>query len=123
MKLYLKRDLTLISSLDSSLDTERLLDQVHVNVSAQRHTILEGPLIVRFRTLGLNVLLDSKDLRLILDKFLLNVIQAVVDLILHDLVLLGIMLHSMVSHLLLQSWLVLLYHHLDRSQSNLLLFE
>lgn len=80
-------------------------------------------MIVRFRTLGLNVLLDSKDLRLILDKFLLNVIQAVVDFVLHDLVLLGVMLHGMVSHLLLQSWLVLLYHHLDRSQSNLLLFE
>ena len=57
-------------------------------------------LVVAFGALGLNVLLDGVDRRLILNKLLLDVVESVVDLVAKDLVLLGVVLHGVVGHLL-----------------------
>ena len=57
-----------------SLHAQALLDQIQVDLMAQTHAILEGSLVVRFSSLCLNVLLDSVDLRLILNQLLLDVI-------------------------------------------------
>ena len=83
-----------------SLNAEALLDQVKVDVMAEGHAILEGTLVVRLCSLCLYVLLNGIDLRLILDEFLLNIVQSNVDVALKNLVLLGVVLHRVVSHLL-----------------------
>ena len=90
---------------------------------AESHAVLECALIVRFRPLGLNVLLDRIDLGLILYQLLLDVIEAVVDVRLKDLVLGSVVLHGVVSHLLLEAGLVLLQHGPDGSQPQLFTVE
>jgi hypothetical protein len=76
------------------------LDDVHIDLAAQVHAILELVLVVALCTLGLNILLNCINLRLVLDQLLLDVVQAVVDFALKDLVLLGVMLHRMERNLL-----------------------
>ena len=63
-------------------------------------------LVVALCTLRLDVLLDGVDLRLVLDQLLLDVVQAVVDFTLQNLVLLGVMLHRVEGNLLCKSILV-----------------
>jgi hypothetical protein len=75
------------------LNTERLLDQLHVDVIAKSHAVLEGSLVVRLCSFGLNVLLNGIDLRLVSNQLLLNVVKSVVDITLQYLVLLRVMLH------------------------------
>jgi hypothetical protein len=70
------------------------------------HTFLEVVLVVCFSALRLNVLLNSINLRLVVNELLLNIIQSVEYLTLEDLVLRGIMLHRMISDLLAQVVLV-----------------
>jgi len=80
-------------------------------------------LVVRFCALGLNVLLDAVDLRLVADQTLLNVVQSVVDVGLQNLVLAGFVLHSVESGLLLQLALILFNHVFDQMHALLLLLE
>ena len=74
---------------------------------AEGHTVLERTLVVGLGTLCLDVLLDRVDLRLVLNQLLLDVIQSIVNVALEDLILLRVVLHRMVCHLLLETWLVL----------------
>lgn len=67
---------------------------------------MEGALVVALGALALDVLLDGVDLGLVADQLLLDVVQAVVDVTLQDLILLGVVLHGVVRHLLRQAWLV-----------------
>lgn len=90
---------------------------------AQAHAVLEGSLVVGFRSLRLDILLDGVDLRLILDQLLLDVIQSVIDVTLQYLVFLCIMLHRMISHLLLQARLVLGEERSDLSETHLFSIE
>lgn len=90
---------------------------------AQSHAILECCLVIRFCPLCFNVLLNCIDLRFILNEFLFNIIQAVVDITLQNLVLLGVVLHCMVSHLLLETRLILLKHSTYSCKAYLLTFE
>ena len=60
-------------------------------------------LVICFSTLSFNVLLDGVNLTLIVDQFLLNVIQLVVDIRLSDLIPLSIVLHLLVSDLLIET--------------------
>jgi hypothetical protein len=85
---------------------------------AQGHAILECALIIGLSTFCLNVLLYGVDLRLILDELLLDVIESVVDVALQDLILSSVMLHRVISHLLLQTGLVLREHGSDGRESN-----
>ena len=76
------------------------LDEIHVDLGAHLHAVLELVLVVALCSLGLDVLLDGVDLGLVLDQLLLDVVESVVDLVAEDLVLLGVVLHGVVSHLL-----------------------
>jgi len=80
-------------------------------------------LIVALSAFALNVLLNSIDLRFVLDQLLLDVVQPVVDFTLQDLVLLGVMLHVVVGNLLGQPVLVNLQELFDLAHSDLLVFE
>jgi hypothetical protein len=80
-------------------------------------------LIVAFSALLLNVLLDSVDLAFVSDETLLNFIQLVVDVTLHNLVLTGIMLHRMVRRLLTKSVLVRGNQALNVRKALFLIFE
>jgi hypothetical protein len=77
-----------------------LLNDIHVDFTAQLHAVLELVLIVALSSLRFNVLLDCVDLALILNQFLLDIIQPVVDFTLQDLVLFGVVLHGVESNLL-----------------------
>lgn len=103
-----------------SLNSQALLDEVEIDLMAKAHAVLESTLIVALSSLSLYVLLDRIDLRLVLNELLLNVIQAVVDVTLQDLVLLGIMLHGMIGHLLGKAGFVLLEECSDRSETHFL---
>jgi hypothetical protein len=102
-----------------SLYAEALLDEVNVDLVAKAHAILECGLVVGFCTFGLDVLLYGVDLRLVLNEFLLDVVEAVVDVALEDLVLLGVVFHRVVSHLFLQAGLVLGEEGADLSEPHL----
>jgi len=104
----------------NSLNTKTLLDEVEVDLVAEGHAVLEGTLVVRLGTLGLDVLLDRVDLRLVLDQLLLYVIQTVVDVALQDLILFGVVFHGVIGHLLLEAGLVLLQEGADGGKTHLL---
>jgi hypothetical protein len=106
-----------------SLNSEALLDEVEVDLVAEAHAVLEGALVVALRALRLDVLLDRVDLRLVLYQLFLDVVQPVVDIGLEDLVLLGVVLHGVVGHLLLQARLVLLQESSYRCQPHLFSVE
>ena len=57
-------------------------------------------LVVRLGTLGLNVLLDAVDGRLVGDQTFLDLVQAVVDVVLQDPVPHSVVLHGVVGRLL-----------------------
>lgn len=99
------------------------LNQIHVDLTAELHTILELMLIITFSTFTFNILLNSIDLRLILDEFLFNVIKSVVDLTLQDLVLLCIVFHGMISDLFGETILILLKEFFDSTKSMFLFFK
>jgi hypothetical protein len=84
----------------ASLKTEGLFNEVHIDVIAYTHAVLECSLVIAFSSLRLDVLLDSIDLGFVTNQLLFDVIKSVVDVTLKDLILLGIMLHRVVSHLL-----------------------
>jgi len=84
---------------------------------------LELALVVGFCALGLYVLLDGVDLRLILDQLLLDVVQAVVDLGLENLVLLGVVLHRVVRNLLAEPISISIQEFLDLAKSYLFLIK
>jgi len=84
---------------------------------------LELVLVVALRSLRLNVLLNRVDLRLILNQLLLNVVQAIVDLRLKDLIFLRVVAHRVICHLLGQTVLVGLQEGTDRGQALLLGIE
>jgi hypothetical protein len=102
-----------------SLHAEALLDEVEVDLVAEAHAVLESRLVVRLGPLGLDVLLNRVDLRLVLDQLLLDIIQPVVDVTLQYLILLGVMLHRVISHLLLQAGFVLSKEGSDLRESDL----
>ena len=60
---------------------------------------------------------------LVLDEFLLDVVQSIVNLTLQDLILLRVMLHLMVSDLLLERVAVHIQEPLDQCEAHLLLLE
>ena len=69
------------------------LNEVHVDFSTQMHAVLELVLVVALRPLRLDVLLNSIDLRLVLNQLLLDIVQPVINLILEDLVFHFVMVH------------------------------
>ena len=81
----------------------------------ESHAVLESRLIVTLSAFSLNVLLNGIDLRLILDQLLLDVIESVVYVTLKDLVLRSVMLHRVIRHLLLETWLILRQESPDSS--------
>ena len=89
------------------------LDEVHVDVTAQLHAVLELLLIVGLGTLGLNVLLDGIDLALVVDQLFLDVVQSIVDVGLKNLVLLRVVLHLMIRDLLVETDAVHVEESLD----------
>lgn len=99
------------------------LDEVHVDLGAHLHAVLELVLVVALCSLRLDVLLDCVDLRLVLDQLLLDVVQPVVDLVSQDLVLLGVVLHRVVSNLLREADLVHLDELLHLVEADLLPLE
>jgi hypothetical protein len=84
-----------------------LLDHLVVNISIQLHAVLEVPSVVRLRTLGLDVLLNRVDLALVANQTLFDLIEAVVDVRLQNLVLDRVMLDPVVGRLVHQLSLVL----------------
>jgi hypothetical protein len=80
-------------------------------------------LIVAFSTLCLNVLLNRVYLTLVTDQTLLNLIEAVVDIALQNLVFARFMLHSAVVGLLAQLCLVLFDHLANHNESLFFFFE
>ena len=107
----------------SSGHSHTSLDEVHVDLLTELHAVRELLLVIRFSSLSLDVLLDRINLRLVLDQLLLDVIQHVVDGRLQDLVLLGVVLHLMISNLTLEVGPVDLKEFLNDLQSLLLLLE
>ena len=99
------------------------LDEVHVDLRAQLHAVAELLLVVSLSALGLDVLLDGIDLRLVLDEFLLDVIESIVNLTLQDLILLRVMLHLVIRDLLLKRIAVHIQEPLDKCEAHLLLLE
>ena len=99
------------------------LDQVHVNLLAQLHAVRELLLVVCLSSLRLDVLLDSVDLRLVLDELLLDVIEHVVNGTLQNLVLLRIVLHLVISNLLFKTVSVNVEESVDQGKSLLLPFK
>ena len=79
------------------------LDQVHVDVTDQLHRVSELVLVVCFSSLCLNVLLNGVDLTLVVDKFLLDIVQFVVDIRLKNLIFLSVMLHLLISNLFIKA--------------------
>ena len=102
-------------------DVERLLDDLGVDLTTQVDAFFELRLVIGLLTLCFDVLLDSVDLGLIHDEFLLNVVESVVDVILQDLVLGGVVLHGVVGRLLLDAILVFGNEHSDDFESHLLI--
>jgi hypothetical protein len=100
-------------SLCSCSKAKASLHEVHVDFLANVHAVLELVLVIALRSLCLNVLLDCINLRLVLNEFLFDVVKSVVNIALQNLVLLGIMLHRVEGHLLLQTLLVYLQEVLD----------
>lgn len=90
---------------------------------AEAHAVLEGALVVGFGSLGLDVLLNRVDLGLVLNEFLLDVVEPVVDVALEYLVLFGVVLHRVVRHLLLQAGLVLGEECADVGEADLFAVE
>ena len=80
-------------NISVSRECHASLDQVHVDLAAQVHAVLELVLVVALCSLCFDVLLNRIDLRLVLNQLLLDVVQSVVDLALKNLVLFGVMLH------------------------------
>ena len=102
---------------------QRFLDDLAIDVGAHVHTRLEVTLVVAFSALGLNILLDAVNLRLVSNQALLNIVQTVVDIRLEDLVLASVVLDGVVSGLLSQLRLVLLNKVFDKMHALLLLFK
>jgi hypothetical protein len=105
------------------LHCEALFNKVHVDLSADLHALLVLRLVVRLSTSGFDVLLDGVDLALVLDQFLLDIVKTLVNITLHDLIFLSIMLHRVVSHLSLQTVLVLVQELLDVGHPNFFPFQ
>ena len=63
-------------------------------------------MIVRLGTLGLDVLLDGVNLRLVRGQDLLDIVESLVDVVLEDHISASVMLHSVIGGLLRQSHLV-----------------
>jgi len=103
--------------------THASLNKVHVDLCAKLHAVLELMLVVGLSTLRLNVLLNGIDLRLVLNQFFLNVVQTVVDLRLENLILFGIVSHTVVSHLLRETVLIRFQEGANRGQPNLFVVE
>ena len=112
-----------IRILSLSLHAETFLNEVHVDLMTQAHAVLERALVVRLSPLRFDVLLDTVDLGLVLNEFFLDIIQSVVDVALQNLIFLRVMLHRVVSHLLLQTWLVLLKLLLDLCKADFFFVE
>ena len=94
------KDISIDPFISLSCKTHAPFDEIHIDLRTELHAVLELVLVIGLGALGLDVLLDGIDLRLVLNQLLLNVIQSVVDFRLQDLVLLGIVPHRVVSHLL-----------------------
>ena len=84
----------------TSRNAQRPLDLLHVDLVAQGHAFHDSSLQVTLRSFGFDVLLDGIDRLLVADELLLDLVQTVVDIILHDLILLRVVLHGVESHLL-----------------------
>lgn len=110
-------------SLLSSGQTHASLNEVQVYLFTNLHAVLELVLVIGLGALGLDVLLDGVDLRLILDQLLLDVVQPVVDLVTKDLILLRIVLNGVQTNLLVQVDLVDLDKLSDSVQARLLALE
>ena len=80
-------------------------------------------LVVGLCSLGLNVLLDGINLGFILNQFLLDIVQTVIDFRLEDLILFGVMSHRMIGHLLRQAVFISLEEILDAIEADFLLIE
>lgn len=66
------------------------------------HALLELDLVITLGPLGLNILLNGVDLALVLNEFLLDIIEPIVYLTLQYLILLCVVLHRVECHLLSQ---------------------
>ena len=99
------------------------LDQIHVNLGTDLHAFLELVLVVALGSLGLDVLLNCVNLRLVLNELLLDIVEPVVDLVAQDLVLLRVMLHRMECDLLREALPVNCHKLLHSREALLLAFE
>jgi hypothetical protein len=80
-------------------------------------------LVVGLSSLALNVLLNGINLRLILNQFLFDIVQTVVDFRLENLVLFSVMSHAVVSNLFRKAIFVGFQESSDRSKAHLLFVE
>lgn len=101
--------------------SERLLDDLLIDLLAEVNTLLHLLLVVALGSLGLNVLLNGVNLTFIDNEFLLDVVQAVVNVILEDHVAARVMFHRMVRRLLAQGISSSLHKCLDSLESILFL--
>lgn len=103
--------------------TEGLPNHLVVDLTAQVHALLELRLVVGLGTLSLQVLVHSVDLALVADKSLFDLAQAVVDVILDQLVLLRVVRHRVVRRLLRAGIFVLRHQALDHLDSVLVFLK
>lgn len=80
-------------------------------------------MVVSVRTSSLNELVDGVDLRLVSNEALLNLVKALEDVTLEQLVLFGVVLHVVVRNLLLEAVFVLVDHPSNYDERSLLLLE
>jgi hypothetical protein len=79
--------------------------------------------VVSVSTSSLDELVDGVDLRLVSNETLLNLVKALEDVTLEQLVLLGVVLHVVVCNLLLETVFVLVDHPSNYDERSLLLLE
>jgi len=87
------------------------------------HAVLQVGVVVSVGTSSFNELVDGVDLGFVTNKALLNLVEALEDITLEQLVLLGVVLHVVVGNLLLKALFVLTHHLSNYYQTVLLVLE
>jgi hypothetical protein len=111
------------SSYSSSVGAQGFLDELLVDVMAHLHAVLEVGVVVSVGTSSFNELVDGVDLGLVTNEALLNLVKALEDVALEQLVLLCVVLHVVVGYLFLEAVFVLTNHLPNDNQAGFFLFE
>lgn len=82
-----------------SCNRQTSFKQVGVDLRTNLHAVLELVLVVALGSFRFDILLDGVDLRLVLNQFLLDVIQPIVYVTLQNFVLFRVVLHRMETNL------------------------